>query len=109
MLLAGTASIFFVYLPVMLTFLTTPNRPVCHQQTQVFFFSSRRKGCGTFYYMANIQSDHALYPQSTETIATDAQLKGHLSTLLRSVFSGQENTKGRAKLPQLSTVLRRCI
>jgi hypothetical protein len=74
-----------------------------------FFFSSRRKGCGTFYYMANIQSDHALYPQSTETIATDAQLKGHLSTLLRSVFSGQENTKGRAKLPQLSTVLRRCI
>jgi hypothetical protein len=38
------------------------------------FFPSLTKGCVTFYHTANIQSDHAVFPQSTWTTAPDVQM-----------------------------------
>jgi len=68
--LAGIASIFFVYIPVIHRFHKT-SQLICLSSAYTGDFLGLRKRCGTFYYMANIQSDHAVYPQSAGTIAKD--------------------------------------
>lgn len=68
--LAGIPSMFFVYIAVIHRFHKT-SQPICLSSAYTGVFPGLRKGCGSFYYMANIQSDHAVYPQSAGTIATD--------------------------------------
>jgi hypothetical protein len=71
--LAGIASIFFVYIPIIHRFHKT-SQLICLLSAYTGVFPGLRKGCGTFYYMAKIQSGHAVRPQSTRTTAKDVQM-----------------------------------
>jgi len=71
--LAAIASIFFVHIPVIHRF-HKASQLICLLSAYTGVFLGLRKGFGTLYYMANIQSGHAVYPQSTGTIAKDVQM-----------------------------------